>query len=237
MTELLTFSAAQVTPDRAAVFETQGLPAGQEVPEGTETLYTAAIDLFAEAAAPVGILSEISPADFEIVYHGEGRNEPRTPVGDIFGRADRLALFVVTLGEAISREIAARFGARDFALGYMLDSVASTAADHAAKVAERRFLEGLSRTRPLAPGTGVLCYSPGYCGWDISGQKKLFEFLHPEPIGVTLRDSFLMQPLKSVSGVLIAGPKALHRFSNDYPFCSRCETLSCRERVRTGMAE
>ena len=79
----------------------------------------------------------------------------------------------------------------------------------------------------------VLRYSPGYCGWHVSGQGKLFDYLRPERIGLSLRTSFLMEPLKSVSGVLVAGPKEIHEFSASYDFCSRCDTRGCRQRIRT----
>jgi hypothetical protein len=84
----------------------------------------------------------------------------------------------------------------------------------------------------LADDGAALRYSPGYCGWHVSGQKRLFRSLEPERIGITLTDSCLMQPLKSVSGVIVAGPKEVHRFSPNYSFCRHCETHSCRERLR-----
>jgi hypothetical protein len=76
-----------------------------------------------------------------------------------------------------------------------------------------------------------LRYSPGYCGWHISGQRKLFDFLKPETIGISLRESHLMEPLKSVSGVVIVGPAGIHAFQDEYPFCERCKTHGCRERI------
>jgi hypothetical protein len=237
MSEILNLSTDELTPDRGAVLESQGIPAGVFVPGEVEALYITACGLLSEVAAPAGILREISLPEFAAVYRGEGRNEPRTPVGDIYVRAERLALYAVTLGERVSDEIAARFRSNDLALASMLDAAASVAADRLAEVAAVRFLERLSRDGGARSATRVLGYSPGYCGWHVSGQKKLFEFLQPEQIGITLRDSFLMQPLKSVSGVLIAGPREIHRFEMSYPFCSRCETQGCRERIRALSAE
>ena len=233
MTETLTFSPEDAVPDRDAAFENQGIPAGRAVPAKIDALYNQALDLLAKVAVPGGLLAEISIAEFATVYRGEGQNEPRTPVGDIFPRAEHLALFVVTLGESVSREIAACFRASDSALGAMLDSAASAAADKLAATAQQRFLEALSRDGRSNPGNAGLRYSPGYCGWHISGQKKLFEFLRPERIGVSLRDSFLMQPLKSVSGVVIVGPPDLHDIPMSYPACSQCKTRPCRDRIRS----
>jgi hypothetical protein len=114
----------------------------------------------------------------------------------------------------------------------MLDSAASAAADRLAGLAEDRFEHRLCERGCVTEATGVLRYSPGYCGWDISGQRKLFAFLHPDRIGLTLRDSFLMEPLKSVSGLIIAGPRNIHDRPDTYPFCDRCETHGCRKRFR-----
>lgn len=49
-------------------------------------------------------------------------------------------------------------------------------------------------------------FSPGYCGWHVSEQKKLFPlFPSAEPCGIRLTDSSLMLPIKSVSGVIGVG--------------------------------
>jgi len=114
----------------------------------------------------------------------------------------------------------------------MLDSVASAGVEKAADIVETKFLESLMTKGTVDKETVVMRYSPGYCGWHVSGQRKLFEYLKPSRIGIVLRDSFLMEPLKSVSGVLIAGKKEIHIFEDNYPFCSECETHSCQERIR-----
>ena len=237
MSEILTFSADEVAPDRTAVFTHQDIPADATVSADVEEILRAAQALFLESAEPVGIMSEIAGPDFEYVYNGEGRNEPSTPVADIFVQADDLILFALTLGERISREIEERFASNDFALACMLDSVASAAADKMVHKAEGGCVEFLSSRGRVTAATRVLSYSPGYCGWHISGQKRLFGFLRPEQIGVLLRKSFLMEPLKSVSGVMIAGPGEIHRFQNSYHYCMACETHGCRERIRTLLAE
>ena len=49
---------------------------------------------------------------------------------------------------------------------------------------------------------------------------------------MSLRESFLMEPLKSVSGVLIAGPREINQFSPTYYVCEQCTTQECHERMR-----
>jgi hypothetical protein len=76
-------------------------------------------------------------------------------------------------------------------------------------------------------------FSPGYCGWHVTGQKKLFAALHPEEIDITLTPSCLMKPLKSISGVIIAGDMEIFRFDDSFAFCAECSTHVCRERLAT----
>jgi cobalamin-dependent methionine synthase I len=107
----------------------------------------------------------------------------------------------------------------------------------AADIVKRAYHEGLSKQGADNPSMRLLRYSPGYCGWHVSGQRALFDVLRPEEIGITLRESFLMEPLKSISGVIVGGPAEIHSFENSYPFCADCEDRSCRKRIQSIMAE
>jgi len=236
MSEVIHWTAAEVLPDRQPVLELIGVPDGGSVPQHIESLYEGALQVLAESAAPAGIVADIARREFEEVYAGEGRNDPRTPVADILPNADRLALFTVTLGEDTSAAITKCFASHDFALGSMLDAAASVAVDRAADLVERRYEHELCAAGWEAPPGAVLRYSPGYCGWHVSGQRRLFDHLKPERIGVTLRSSFLMEPLKSTSGVLIAAHRDAHAFAPTYSFCSHCESKGCRQRIRALLA-
>ena len=94
-------------------------------------------------------------------------------------------------------------------------------------------------TRRSATGTGavVLAYSPGYCGWPVTGQRRLFAALEPADVGITLTSSCLMRPLKSVSGVLVAGPLSLHGLGRGFPCCSACSDPVCRARIERVASE
>ena len=97
----------------------------------------------------------------------------------------------------------------------------------------KKLVQTMNRKKgKITLSSGTVRYSTGYCGWHMSGQKKLFGFLHPEDIGIMLLDSYLMKPLKSISGVIVVGEKEIHRFKDSYPFCSDCKTHSCRKRIK-----
>ena len=232
MRSILDFAPEDVILDRAAILGSQGIPEEAELTENFERIYGEAIGLFRELTEPAGILSGISISRFEEVFRGDGLNEPENPVEEIYRKSGHLALFAVTLGAVLSSRVTELFGDGDYALGYMLDSVSSYAADKLSGLTAMNLQSELACKDPAASSLRVLSYSPGYCGWHISGQKKLFEVLRPEEIGITLNESCLMSPIKSVSGVLIAGSGKIHEFVNSYPFCATCRTKSCVGRMR-----
>jgi hypothetical protein len=229
----LAISVEEVMPEKAAVLKFQGFKPGTTPKPRIMEILDQALAIFGNLAEPVGIVGELSRDEFAEIYPGEGSNDPETPLAGIYPRADHLALFAVTLGAAVSTRIRELFADRDFALAALLDSVASEAADQAAAVAERRFADELREIGAFSTGARALRYSPGYCGWHVTGQRTLFRRLGPEQIGITLRESCLMEPLKSVSGVIVCGPAEIHEFDPGYPFCSACKTHSCSARMQT----
>jgi len=232
MNRVLPFNIADITPDGEAVLRSQGVAKGAKVGEGIHRLLAEAFDRFAASARPQGLIAELPTSEFETIFAGEGDNAANAPLEEIFPQATRLALFALTMGNKVSDMISRLFADSDFALGVMLDSMASLAADRALEVLEITFADALMNTSHLTRDACVLSYSPGYCGWHISGQKKLFDYLRPEKIGISLNESFLMSPLKSVTGVLVAGKKDIHIFDPHFPFCRLCKTYSCRPRMK-----
>lgn len=224
----VSFELAEIRPSRQAVLKNQGMDPEIPASPKVEDLIQEALEILLKTSIPVGKTMAIQTGEFAAVFMGEGQNDDPTPLADIFPRADRLALFSLTLGPVISQSIEEHFS-DNIALGYMLDAVASLTAENAVEQLEKRF---------ATPGTPAgtehaLAYSPGYCGWHISGQKKLFEKLAPEEIGITLNTSCLMTPLKSVTGVLIAGKPAIHKFAPNFTFCRQCLTRSCIPRLKS----
>jgi hypothetical protein len=197
------------------------------IPPHLKELLDAAFARFEAEVDGRGVLETILAEDFAGVYRGEGQNDDPAPLATIFPRASMLALFVVTVGERLGAAASELMAARDFAAAALLDAVASQAADRAVDLAG----QALTDSAKLDPDLAVLPYSPGYCGWHLTGQRLLFERLQPEEIGITLQPSCFMQPSKSVSGVLVAGPPQIHDFDNDYVFCRRCIGLTCRDRI------
>ena len=73
-------------------------------------------------------------------------------------------------------------------------------------------------------------FSPGYCGWHVSQQKKLFALFEGHTCGVMLNESSLMLPIKSVSGIIGLGKKVRRL---DYS-CGLCNLEKCYKRKVAG---
>ncbi|UCD74362.1 MAG: hypothetical protein JSV91_11290 [Phycisphaerales bacterium] len=237
MTEIVKFDIEAILPEPASVLGFQGIESIDRASARIRAMAEEAIGMLGDLASPAAITAGITVSEFASLYQGEGANEPETPVEGISEQAEALALYAATVGKDVSERITECFAAGDCAVGAMLDSAASAAADGLSRRLERRFAEQLAGAGGVPEDLCVLAYSPGYCGWHISGQRRLFEFLKPGQIGITLNDSCLMQPLKSVSGVLIAGRRDIHVFASSYPFCPECRNQTCHRRIEAIMAD
>jgi hypothetical protein len=138
--------------------------------------------------------------------------------------AEKVIIFLFTAGmqyEIRSRE---QLNQGDQIKGYVTDVLGSIVVELAV---EKMYMElerpversGLKTTNP---------YSPGYCGWPVSDQYKLFSFFPESFAGITLSESSLMKPIKSVSGIIGAGKKARKRAYR----CEICGHTTCIYRNR-----
>ena len=224
------FDINDIYPERKRVLNQIGVPDGANINEKVQASLEKSLNLFETLAKPVGVIKNISKDEFGILFKGEGENEDDALLKDIYPKAEKLSIFALTLGSEVSVEIKNAFASNDFPLGSLLDAAASIAADVAVTKIEDMFLDQFKDSSSQNDFV-VLSYSPGYCGWNISGQKKLFDFINPTQIGISLNDSYLMTPIKSVTGVLVYGKKEIHIFDNNFKYCRDCRDKSCRERI------
>jgi len=228
--EITRFRPADCLPAAEDILRAEGMPEPGAVPETTQALIDRARHLFLDTAQPIAVHADITTYEFGWVFAGEGRNAPDAPLAGIYPKAAHLGLFACTVGAELTETISRLFEQHDYALAYVLDAAASAGAERLADLAEQAWRAGLPATDPPEP-LALLRYSPGYCGWHVTGQRRLFEYLLPADAGITLRESCLMEPLKSVSGVCVLGPASIHVFKNGFGFCAECRNPSCRARI------
>jgi hypothetical protein len=150
-------------------------------------------------------------------------------VGRIIARqlhcSQSFAIFVATAGEEFERWAKQLNDEGDMLRTVIADCLGTIVAEKAADAMEVALQQSMDAKGWLHTNR----YSPGYCGWHVSEQQRLFSLMPDErPCGVMLTESSLMLPIKSVSGVIGLGPDVRHQ---DYT-CGLCSYADCFRRKR-----
>jgi hypothetical protein len=133
--------------------------------------------------------------------------------------AEYIVVFAATAGRTIDESSRKATNDGDMLFGYTIDSAGSVIAENLADSIEKSVGNQAARF-----GLGMTNrYSPGYCGWNTAEQQKLFSLLPPRFCSITLTESCLMIPIKSVSGVIGIGRDAVKK---DYE-CKICDRKDC----------
>jgi hypothetical protein len=138
------------------------------------------------------------------------------------GKCRTLALFAATIGPEVEKWSRELMAGPDMLSGFVVDIIGSESVEHVVDLLEDK-LASQVRWRHW---TLTNRYSPGYCGWPVTEQHKLFALLPPDFCGITLTPHALMVPLKSVSGIIGLGPDVLRE---EYD-CSLCDMIDCLRR-------
>lgn len=144
-------------------------------------------------------------------------------VGKFLARAEQIVVFVVTVGREISERSRAAAHVGNMVAAWALDALGSWAVEATADALSQRLQQRIG-----AVDTVSLRYSPGYCGMQLAEQRALFRLVDAQAIGVSLEESMLMQPLKSISGLLGIGVAGA--FGNEASPCERCKDPNCTMR-------
>ena len=137
--------------------------------------------------------------------------------------SEELAVFACTVGETIENELT-KFNFQDQMMeAYIADVIGTVLVEKSSglffDILKENFTEKSFKTTNTV--------SPGNCGWDIMEQHKLFGILPPNFLGISLNDSGMMHPAKSLSGVIGLGKKVRFKHSD----CKLCNSLNCAFRV------
>ncbi len=182
----------------------------------------------ASLIVPRGIYAEydlrtLSP-DRECFIAGDREFSPGPRILARLAKARKIVVFACTIGAEIGSRIRSLAESGSSVEAYMLDAIASLAADNVAEAIQR-----IAEKDVLPSGFGCTeRFSPGYCGWPVSAQEALFALLPQNPCGISLNASAMMIPEKSVSGVFGAGP-GLRRAAYG---CGGCDKEDCPARRR-----
>lgn len=189
-----------------------------------------------EVVAPQGGFVQLealpNPGQEEIAVPGISFHTGKTIVKMLRG-AKRYVFFMATAGPGPENLAKSLMAEGQYLEAYIVDLVASGMAEAAA-----RYLHDHLKDEWALKGQKITNrYSPGYCGWKVDEQQKLFGLFPEGSCGITLSASSLMSPIKSVSGFVGVGPGVSFR---DYT-CELCSMKDCafrktRTSRRSGIA-
>jgi 5-methyltetrahydrofolate--homocysteine methyltransferase len=137
------------------------------------------------------------------------------PLGS--GRVDIIGFSIVTVGNKASEETKRLFDAGEFTKYLYLHGLSVETAEALAEYMHREIRKELGIGGEDAPRVTDLFhqkyrgsrYSFGYPACpNLEDQTKLFAILHPEEIGVTLTDTFQIEPEQSTSAIIVHHPGA-----------------------------
>ena len=136
--------------------------------------------------------------------------------------SEAYALFICTSGlefEAYQHQLKEQ---GDMVRVFIADALGSVIAEKCADQMEKALQESIDKLGWKHTNR----FSPGYCGWHVSQQQLLFPLFGGHTCGVSLTESSLMVPIKSVSGIVGLGEKVRKL---DYT-CGLCDFKQCYKR-------
>ncbi|MBN2524245.1 MAG: hypothetical protein JXB24_13320 [Bacteroidales bacterium] len=139
--------------------------------------------------------------------------------------AEYIALFLCTIGSKVELYSKELFHKGDNLEGYIVNLSGSEAAESAAEFVHREIAKLATDDRLKITNR----FSPGYCKWNVKEQFKLFCFFPDNCCGISLTSSALMNPIKSVSGLIGIGKDVKFRGYS----CSLCDDEHCIYRRKT----
>ncbi len=144
---------------------------------------------------------------------------PGRKITSYLRNAEYGALFIATVGDGLEKMGQNELLHGDLLKGYYLDLLGSLTVEKLMDKFQNEFAaelknEGLQITNR---------YSPGYCEWLVSDQQQLFELIKQNRCGVRLNDSALMQPMKSISGIIGIGKQVKFQKHS----CDICNNENC----------
>ena len=134
-----------------------------------------------------------------------------------------LIVALTTIGAAMDEEISRAFKSEDPLMGMMLDAAGSKLISYYTNQVWREFTEAAEANVGTTHG-----FTPGSLDFDLTQQKVVFDILDAASIGVSLNESMLMTPAKSISvvygtGINIEGSCMSHS-------CAKCPRKDCMMR-------
>lgn len=133
--------------------------------------------------------------------------------------ATSVAVFLCTAGPVFTKTVNTLNRNGDIMEAFLLDAIGSLTVEKAMDIIQENLTDEMKKEEMSVSNR----YSPGYCNWELNDQKKIFSLIGSNKVGVSLTDTCLMIPEKSVSGIIGIG-NVLQKYNYG---CKICNNSSC----------
>jgi cobalamin-dependent methionine synthase I len=179
-----------------------GYPVDEKLNGRVKPIFEKELDKAPSLFKPKGVyrmLSVDSNTDGIVSFNESDFQIHSKQVSKMLKQADPVVLFMTTLGLRLEEEVNRLFKEDQMAEAVILDAIGSETADAVADKMHRKIL------KCVAEGDGFSVtprFSPGYGDWPVTVQGEFCEVCGGGKIGISVNDSSLMSPRKSVSAVV-----------------------------------
>lgn len=143
----------------------------------------------------------------------------------------KAVIMTATVGEAIENQVTKYFQEGRYGFSVLLDAAATAAVEQTADAMEKTIQNEVQRQ-----GFAMRWrFSPGYGDWPIRQQTDILRLAQGESIGISLTDSMMLLPRKSITAVIglyypAAAPACTAEDKQKQP-CRSCPKTDCPARA------
>ena len=147
--------------------------------------------------------------------------ETGSEVGLMLKGSEYIAIFACTIDNELNKKLIG-YDKEQLTEAYIFDTICTIIVEKSLKYMFQQLQNDLKDTGLKTTNT----ISPGNCGWSIFDQKKIFQLLPKNYLNISLNNSGMMQPVKSISGIIGIGKSARFKHTD----CKSCLSKNCMYR-------
>lgn len=169
--------------------------------------------------------------DYDDVAHTVLSDEPFILQGESIAKhlkgCSKVIFLAVTVGDTVEEAVTKHFSEGKYAFSTLLDAAATTAVEQIADSMEKYLQMQMARQGLEMKWR----FSPGYGDWDIHQQTGVLALSKGADIGMSLTESMMLTPRKSITAVIGLYYKEQECRGKDKKHdCSRCAKIDCQFR-------
>ncbi|MEN8120622.1 MAG: vitamin B12 dependent-methionine synthase activation domain-containing protein [Bacteroidota bacterium] len=143
-------------------------------------------------------------------------------VAKMLSNIESIALFACTVSEKLNTKLNLYNNKEQFTEAYIADIIGTKIVEKSLEILYQQLQTDIKKYDLYLTNT----ISPGNCGWPVEEQKKLFQLFPENYLGISLNESGMMHPVKSLSGIIGVGKSVKFKHTD----CEQCASKNCMYR-------